>query len=157
MEGAAYPMVIRSRAWDRKDLGTKSASLNDTHTQWPDFITQTHLIFFYNLPAISSKCDLIKGLVHWLDQGPCPMIRDPFISQDHHQLGNKPANLILGGTRHIHTTTALIHACEKSAVSSLLPATFQQLSAPHVLITEQANSSSITYLLLSEFLGHRVL
>lgn len=85
------------------------------------------------------------------------MIREPFISQDHHQLGNKPANLILGGTRHIQTTTVLIHACEKSVVSSLLPATFQQLSSPHMLITKQANSNSITYLLLSKFLGHWVL
>lgn len=84
VEGAAYPKVVRSRAWDRKDLGQ---NLHVSVTPIPsDLISlpRSNLIIFYHLPVISSKCESIKGLVHWLDQGPYDLLSS-------HLSGSSPA------------------------------------------------------------------
>lgn len=70
VEGAAYPKVVRSRAWDRKDLGQNlHASVTPIPSDLISLPRPNLLLFFYHLPVISSKCESIKCLVHWLDQG----------------------------------------------------------------------------------------
>lgn len=103
VEGAACPKVVRSRAWDRKDLGQ---NLHASVTPIPGDLISLPNLFLNHLPVISSKCESIKGLVHWLDQGSYGVVMHSFLRI----ITSWETSLqtwFFVGTHHIQTTTAL--------------------------------------------------